>query len=54
MPIEHECGARTDSGTHPEVEKIDEGPANLLAHARNSVDDDLPGEDENRVDEPCT
>ena len=53
LPIEHKSGARTDSGTHPEVEKIDEGPADLLAHAWNGVDDDLPGEDENGVDEPC-
>ena len=41
------------NSTHTEVEQVNECPANLLTHTGNSVDDNLPCEDEDGVDEPC-
>ena len=40
--------------TYPKIQQVHQSPADFLSHSWDSVDDDLPGEDENGVDEPCT
>ena len=40
--------------TNPEIEEVDQSPANILAHTRDGVDDNLPGDNEYEMDEPCT
>ena len=41
-----------DVHAYPEVQKVDECPTDFLAHAGDSVDDYLTGEDEDRMDQP--
>jgi hypothetical protein len=45
---------RKEKRTHGEIEKVDEGPGDLLGHGRDGVDDDFAGDDEDYVYEPCT
>lgn len=43
----------SEGEAYDEIEEVDDCPANLLGHAGDGVDDDLAGDDEDDVDEPC-
>lgn len=59
-PVKHEIrqlralsvslGEHEGVDTHCQVYQVDEGPANLLRHARDGIDDDLARKDEDNMD----
>jgi len=61
-PVEHEIRELAQSVRHNlqvkaayrEVHEVNQGPAYLLGHPRNGVDDDFAKENENDMDEPGT
>ena len=39
---------------YKEITQVNERPADLLSHSGDGIDDDLSGNDENRMDDPST